>query len=682
MQGESSSGIHSEHTPDFVLNQALFSQIVKVQSIMDTHRASIKLQDDVIRALFEGLGTSAHEKADCLASLLIKKDRNWDGSLNASHVPNNFVELLKIYKENGMVTPQEWWLCIGTDDHPHEPQALPPSKEDALDATPLLCMCMDGIPLRRLQHDCIVCCEKCSKCKKPKREMISFLYISLIDQLQHLCRSEVYCHDFMGMWRARERWLGKETFEHPEGIHEVWDGEKMRLYQNFWNPEASWEAPVICQNENCRMAYRAFPPSLVSKELVAGWNEVSEMYEFLCSRCKREIREKRRLIQGDPRNFSLLLHWDGFQAASTTLKDSAVVEVVVLNGGKRSKVGAIPVLFLPLSNKELEKKHGDILCALLQPLILELENMFTNGIEVDYAYSNRLVHESLPSGKVKLRGMLMMCTGDHPAQCKLGQLKDGGKSFCRRCKAHACLQQDVGGSRYVFDQNRFQARHIPEKRNVEDMWTALCNAKRCATKEGKEDILRDAGLSGQSSLWRLYHLYAFDISKDLVYDIMHILSLNLFQKYIRKMMSKASTHTKRDIDNAVKVVAGTIPKSILNAGRWPKNPSRHYKMFKAEECQKFVQWCLPHVLNVVVDINAEDVQLGLLLIDIAHLFFSSTRERGWSTEDIKTCRSLLSSWRILSEEYEGANGSPLEHVAGIFPCTLCALICVAFLLTN
>lgn len=147
MQGESSSGIHSEHTPDFVLNQALFSQIVKVQSIMDTHRASIKLQDDVIRALFEGLGTSAHEKADCLASLLIKKDRNWDGSLNASHVPNNFVELLKIYKENGMVTPQEWWLCIGTDDHPHEPLALPPSKEDALDATPLLCMCMDGIPL-------------------------------------------------------------------------------------------------------------------------------------------------------------------------------------------------------------------------------------------------------------------------------------------------------------------------------------------------------------------------------------------------------------------------------------------------------------------------------------------------------------------------------------------------------
>lgn len=163
---------------------------------------------------------------------------------------------------------------------------------------------------------------------------------------------------------------------------------------------------------------------------------------------------------------------------------------------------------------------------------------------------------------------------------------------------------------------------------------------------------------------------------------MHILSLNLFQKYIRKMMSKASTHTKRDIDNVVKVVAGTIPKSILNAGRWPKNPSRHYKMFKTEECQKFVQWCLPHVLNVVVDINAEDVQLGLLLIDIAHLFFSSTRERGWSTEDIKTCRSLLSSWRILSEEYEGANGSPLEHVAGIFPCTLCALICVAFLLTN
>lgn len=204
-----------------------------------------------------------------------------------------------------------------------------------------------------------------------------------------------------------------------------------------------------------------------------------------------------------------------------------------------------------------------------------------------------------------------------------------------------------------------------EKRIVEKMWESICLSKRATSKEKKEEALRDAGLSGISILWKLFHLYGFDISKDLVYDVMHILSLNLFQKYIRKLISNASTTMKRAIDKAVKEVANAIPKTILNAGRWPYTPSKHYKMFKAEECQKFIQWCLPHILNVLHDkINEADVKIGLLLIDIAHIFFDCTREKGWTTHDIQVCRTLLLSWRILSEEYDGPNSSPLEHVAG------------------
>ncbi|MCO5548762.1 hypothetical protein L7F22_002224 [Adiantum nelumboides] len=368
--------------------------------------------------------------------------------------------------------------------------------------------------------------------------------------------------------------------------------------------------------------------------------------------------------KGDPRNFALMLHWDGFQAASTTIKNSAVVEVVVLNDGKRSVIGSLPVLFLPLSHKDLEKKHSDILASFLHPLICDLETSNSEGFDVDYSYPTNAIHTNIQGGLVRLRTMLMLCTGDHPAQCKLGQLKDGGKSFCRRDKAHVTLVEEAHGGRYVYDRNRYQGRYPPEKRKVQDMWDAIRASKRCATKERKEDVLRNTGLSSVSILWRLYHLYGFDISRDLVYDVMHILSLNLFQKYIRKMMFTASTSVKRKIDQTVKDVAKSIPKTILNSGRWPYNPSKHYKMFKAEECQKFFQWCLPQILNIKEGVSKPDLHLGLLLIDIAHFFFDCSRKKGWTQHDIYVCRALLLSWRILSEEHNGPNSSPLEHVAG------------------
>ncbi|KAI5059377.1 hypothetical protein GOP47_0025696 [Adiantum capillus-veneris] len=49
---------------------------------------------------------------------------------------------------------------------------------------------------------------------------------------------------------------------------------------------------------------------------------------------------------------------------------------------------------------------------------------------------------------------------------------------------------------------------------------------------------------------------------------------------------------------------------------------------------------------------------------LMHLYTSTDVQKGWTQDDISVCRSLLLSWRILSEEWEGPNSSPLEHVAG------------------
>lgn len=148
-------------------------------------------------------------------------------------------------------------------------------------------------------------------------------------------------------------------------------------------------------------------------------------------------RCKKQLCKGDPRNFALLLHWDGFQASRTTQKDCGVVEIKILNGGKNSIINILPVLFIPFSCKEIIKNSSNVFSAFLRPLIKELEELYIAGIKVMYNYPVEQIFDD-PFGhtmKCKVRGMLMMVTGDHPAQCKIGLFKDGGQYFCRRDKA-------------------------------------------------------------------------------------------------------------------------------------------------------------------------------------------------------------------------------------------------------
>jgi hypothetical protein len=57
-------------------------------------------------------------------------------------------------------------------------------------------------------------------------------------------------------------------------------------------------------------------------------------------------------------------------------------------------------------------------------------------------------------------------------------------------------------------------------------------------------------------------------------------------------------------------------------------------------------------------------QLRLLLVDISHYFFNYSKLRGWSTRDLLFVKEMLCSWRVLSEEVDGPNGAPLEHVTG------------------
>ncbi|MCO5577982.1 hypothetical protein L7F22_031820 [Adiantum nelumboides] len=485
------------------LNADIENCLVEIQSTFDKHRASVEMQDELLRVLFGGLGPSKGKRSACgssnksLASLLIQKSKDWDGQLNGSQIPSKWSQLMELYKGLGMVPLQEWKLCLGSDDHPHAPHVMQPCLEDERDDREALkCCCPDMHLPRLLRRDCERCCERCPQCSKQRRDVMSFHFISLIGQLQLLCKSETLCYDFLRMWRSKERWINQPPSAYPDHINEYWDGEKIRIYQDFWNPDKEWEAPIICEDPKCLRAHRAFPKELMCKSLQKGWSSEQGEYIFRCSKCGKEQHARKTFIKGDPRNFALLLHWDGFQAASTTQKDSAVVEIVILNSGKQSILGSIPILFLPLSHKELQKKHGDVLSSFLHPLMNELESSFLSGFNVNYAIPNENISSSLCRETTRLRCMLMVCTGDHPAQCKLGQVKDGGMAFCRRDKAKVELIHDNNGvHRYVYNQNRLQGRYPPPKRHVDELWQAIRMARRCSTKEKTEETLRDAGLA-------------------------------------------------------------------------------------------------------------------------------------------------------------------------------------------
>ena len=69
-----------------------------------------------------------------------------------------------------------------------------------------------------------------------------------------------------------------------------------------------------------------------------------------------------------------------------------------------------------------------------QPFMLELEHIFRFGFEVEsYNYPTWRIsrHIQSPHAATTIRAILMLVTGDHPAQCKMGKLKQSGVAAYR-----------------------------------------------------------------------------------------------------------------------------------------------------------------------------------------------------------------------------------------------------------
>lgn len=91
---------------------------------------------------------------------------------------------------------------------------------------------------------------------------------------------------------------------------------------------------------------------------------------------------------------------------------------------------------------------------------------FNLGIEVDYPIN---VDKHISPGKVKIRCMLLLWTGDYPAQCQVGKFLCKGTFGCRVDK---CKGKDF--FRLIM---LIPALHIPE-----NIYICLCSSVHCISK--------------------------------------------------------------------------------------------------------------------------------------------------------------------------------------------------------
>ena len=137
----------------------------------------------------------------------------------------------------------------------------------------------------------------------------------------------------------------------PKHIFDFWDGSKCCDVQDLWNPDSDIELPVICENLHCKKIYATFLWTSMSCTLQDSRNEQDKEHNFVCKKCRLPIKCGKKYCKGDPHNFALLLHWDGFEASCTTQKDRGVVEIFILNARRKSIVRVMSVLFILFSCK-------------------------------------------------------------------------------------------------------------------------------------------------------------------------------------------------------------------------------------------------------------------------------------------------------------------------------------------
>ena len=127
---------------------------------------------------------------------------SWSGYLVL--LKNNGYKVL--LKNNGYKEPVAYYICLNTM-HPNQWTILDNSAD------------------------------LCKFCNQPGT--IQYHYISLANQIHQWCGKKSFCQQMTAHWRQKDHWLHQNS-EDTHTFNEIWDGQRFRELQWFWNPQEKW----------------------------------------------------------------------------------------------------------------------------------------------------------------------------------------------------------------------------------------------------------------------------------------------------------------------------------------------------------------------------------------------------------------------------------------------------------
>ena len=298
-------------------------------------------------------------------------------------------------------------------------------------------------------------------------------------------------------------------------------------------------------------------------------------------------------------------------------------------------VGFVPSHMLP-------NKRPICLDPFLDPFVADIEDGFINGIQVNY----KAAICGKPAGVTTLRHLVLCFSGDHCGLCEVGKFTKMGKSGCRRCKPESVYIPET--NHYYYPNFRKQARFPAEKKSIMDNLELLYKIASEERTSVRQQLSKESGYTGLSILHRLYYLYGFLYDRDLVYDEMHTVHLNLVKNALKNL--KENEENEVDWATADKQLNDFPWTPEFKCSRIPKGIEKRLGYWKADDFNKFAFPASEMVLSGLLSL---DQQKEWLCIARMVEFLQNHARHGWTESDADAFQEMAFRYAILLEDRNG-----------------------------
>ena len=296
-------------------------------------------------------------------------------------------------------------------------------------------------------------------------------------------------------------------------------------------------------------------------------------------------------------------------------------------------------------------KEPSSLNSFLEPFVHELKRLWGEGFPI------RTNSEYAKEGKIQIKGALVCCSSDLPANRKVcGFLGHAAVYGCSKCckqfEYKNTGQLNVKGQEIKRpDYSGFDKRNWTE-RNIQNHKTIAQRLHSCTTKSEREKMEKENGLRWVPFL----NLTYFDPIQFCAIDPMHNLFLGSAKKMFATWIDRGILGNEELENISTKMTLVSTPSGM---GRLPKKISSCWGKFTAEE---WLIWTLYYSLFVLQDVLPE------VHLKIWHTFVSACRIACapilTTTEIEKLKRMFLKFGTEFENEYGEMSTYPNLHLHG------------------